>query len=429
MSLSEIYKIFLKYPLISTDTRNIKQNSIFFSLKGENFDGNKFADKALESGAVYAVIDKAEYYKNDKFILVDNVLETLQQLALYHRKQLKIPFLGITGSNGKTTTKELLNAVLSQKFKCIATQGNLNNHIGVPLTVLSVTQEHEIAIIEMGANHIGEIAELCEISKPDFGIITNIGRAHLEGFGSIEGIIKTKYALYESVKKSNGLVFVNGDNPLLMDLSKDIKRYLYGSSSDNYCYGESLINNNLVSISYSCKGIGDVINTWLAGDYNKENILAAIVVGYYFNLDKNEIKFAIENYKPSNNRSQIIYKGGNTIIMDAYNANPSSLESALMNFSGLNVKNKVLIIGDMLELGSYSAKEHENILTLIESLGFSDVYLVGKEFVSVCQNKNWKCFDNSSDVINFISNNPINNSNIMIKGSRGIKLETILDVL
>lgn len=429
MNIEEIYNIYLKHPSISTDTRNIKPNSIFFSLKGDNFNGNKFAAQAINEGAAYAIIDEIEFKKNENYILVDNVLETLQQLATFHRNKLKIPIIGITGTNGKTTTKELINVVLSKKFKTQATQGNLNNHIGVPLTILAITNEHEIAIIEMGANHIGEIGELCKISRPDYGIITNIGKAHLEGFGNIEGVIKTKNDLYLAVKQKNGKVFINSDNQLLMDLADNIDKVCYGKKNTNFCYGEIVKRKTFVSLNYNCEKSNNTINTQLVGDYNFENILAAITIGCYFGVENHLIKEALENYTPTNSRSQVVNTDKNTIILDAYNANPSSLEAAIKNFAEIDSDKKVLIIGDMLELGSYSKIEHENILQFIEKHKFDKILLVGSEFMSVCNNEYWYCFENSQKAKDWIKKNPIENACILVKGSRGIKMEIVMELL
>jgi UDP-N-acetylmuramoyl-tripeptide--D-alanyl-D-alanine ligase len=429
MNINEVYNIFLKYPSISTDTRDIKPDSIFFSLKGDNFNGNIFADKAIEKGAIYAIIDESKFKKDSRYILVDNALDNLQQLAIIHRNHLKIPIIGITGTNGKTTTKELINCILSPKYKTLATQGNLNNHIGVPLTVLSITNEHEIAIIEMGANHIGEIGELCRISQPDFGIITNIGKAHLEGFGNLEGVIKTKNDLYLEVAKKNGKLFVNADNPILNNLSENIDRICYGKSSTNYCYGNLKKQNAFINIEYYCDSNYDLINTQLVGFYNFENILAAITIGCYFKIEKQFIKKALENYLPTNSRSQIVKSKTNTIILDAYNANPSSLEASIKNFAEIVADNKILMIGDMLELGEYSEVEHRNILHIIEMLNFNNVILVGPQFSSVCEKKDWLCFKNSMLAKDWLILNPIKNAYVLIKGSRGIKMEVVLESL
>ncbi len=428
MQIDELYKIFLNHPNISTDTRRIIPNSIFFSLKGDTFDGNLFAASAIEQGAAYAIIDNENYFiDNSKYLLVKDVLQTLQELAICHRQHLTIPFIGITGTNGKTTTKELINAVLSQKYKTLATIGNLNNHIGVPLTILSITDKHKIAIIEMGANHIGEIGDLCKISQPDYGIITNIGKAHLEGFGSIEGVIKAKNDLYIYIKNKKGKVFINTNNELLMSLSNDIDKITYGINDADFCYGKLISTDPNVEVSYHYNDNEYTIKTNLVGAYNFENIMAAICVGIYFNVEHTIIKDALETYTPSNSRSQIVKTSHNTVILDAYNANPSSMENAILNFAKMDVENKVLIIGDMLELGSYSLDEHQNILNLIEKNNLKDVILVGKDFSK--QNKNYKSFNNSDEARDYLIKNPIKNATILVKGSRGIKLEKIMDAI
>ncbi|MEI6822543.1 MAG: UDP-N-acetylmuramoyl-tripeptide--D-alanyl-D-alanine ligase [Bacteroidota bacterium] len=428
MLIKELYQIFLKHPQVSTDTRKIIKDSIYFAIKGKNFDGNLFASSALENGAAFAVIDNEKYYiDNGKYILVKDTLATLQQLALNHRQNLNILIIGITGTNGKTTTKELINVVLSEKYNTLATIGNLNNHIGVPLTILGITKDTEIAIIEMGANHVGEIGELCKISQPDYGIITNIGKAHLEGFGSFEGVIKAKNDLYIHIKDKKGKIFINSNNELLMNLSKDIDKITYGTSDTDFCCGEIISANPNVEISYRYNDLDFNFKTNLVGSYNFENIMAAICVGIYFNVDHHLLKKALETYVPTNNRSQVVKTEHNTLILDAYNANPTSMEQAISNFAKMDTNNKVLIIGDMLELGSYSLDEHQSILNLIEKDNFQNVILVGKDFKTV--NKNFLSFTTSDEAREWLKNNPIINSTILIKGSRGIKLEKIIDAI
>lgn len=435
--MEKLYEIFLRYPKICTDTRRVEKNAVFFALRGPNFNANSLAGKAIEQGCAFAVIDEKEYRKNEQFILVEDVLKTLQGLAKYHRNQLKklpapIPFIGITGSNGKTTTKELINAALSRKFKTTATGGNLNNHIGVPLTVLSVTKTTEIAIIEMGANHIDEIAGLCSIAQPDFGIITNIGKAHMEGFGNFEGVIKAKGELYDYLKKNNGTAFLNNDNQLLKDLSHGIKKLTYGKSDDCDCIGKFIEANPLVKISWKKKQeseFREIIQTKIIGNYNFENILAAICIGNFFGVDRNDIKTALENYLPSDNRSQILKKGSNTIILDCYNANPVSMSAAISNFAQMQDGNKIAILGDMLELGEYSRKEHENIVEILKNCPFSQTILVGEEFSKINLPGNFKSFLKTEEAKQFLLSGKIENSQILIKGSRGIKLESVAEVL
>ena len=420
--LKKLYSFYLKYPHVSTDTRNIKPNSIFFALKGDKFNANEFAEKAIDTGAAAAVIEEEKYRKNEKYFLVQNVLKTLQQLATYHRKQLDIPVIGITGSNGKTTTKELIAAVLRKKWTIYATQRNLNNHIGVPLTILSLTKKHQIAVIEMGANHIGEIAELCTIAQPNHGIITNIGKAHLEGFGSHQGVIKAKNELYEYIKKNNGLLFVNNDNELLSALSASIKRISYGENKTAEFNGHFLEADPFVILQQK----EQTINTQIIGKYNFENILAAACIGDHFKVEHQKIKEALEEYVPSNSRSQVIKKGTNTILLDAYNANPTSMEAALNNFKEMKAKKKILILGDMLELGSHSLEEHKKIINMLAQKGFNDFLLIGEQFYSVSEKNK---FRNTEEVKLYLAENPISNSLILIKGSRGIKLETLLELL
>ena len=428
-SIENLYKLFCQHPVICTDSRNIKPDSIFFALKGENFNGNEFAESALKEGAEYAVIDEENFNKSNRFILVENVLETLQKLAVYHRGKINLPVIGITGTNGKTTTKELMAAVLKKKFKVVATSGNFNNHIGVPLTVLGISKDTEIAIIEMGANHIGEISALCNISKPGFGIITNIGKAHLVGFGSIEAIIKAKAELYKFISNNEGLVFVNNDNNTLKQLSKYLQKVTYGTSENSNCRTKIISSDPFVEILWN-SGFGDVsIKSNLVGKYNFENILAAICVGDYFNVKIENIAQAIEEYIPQNNRSQFINTKKNKIFLDAYNANPSSMEAAIRNFAELDFKNKILIIGDMLELGDESLSEHRNILELIRELGFDNVFLIGAEFYEANKNSGHKIFPKTEDAMQWFEANRLENATIFIKGSRGIKLEPLIKVL
>lgn len=422
----KLFQLFLQYPLISTDTRKILPNSIYFALKGENFDGNSFAKEALKNGAVYAIIDNKEYKCNENIIVVDNVLHTLQELATQYRKFLQIPFIGITGTNGKTTTKELTHAVLSRKFKTIATQGNLNNHIGVPLTILGIPKETEMAIIEMGANHVGEIETLCNIANPDFGIITNVGKAHLEGFGSFENIIKTKTELYRSIKNTGKFIFVNSNNNILLDNSKDIHTVLYGGLKDKV-FGKVINTFPYLSVELNIVGHIISINSKLVGTYNLDNIVTAAAIGSYFGVSVDDIQFALENYNPTNNRSQIIKTQTNTLIMDAYNANPTSMMAALQSFNEYKADNKVVILGDMLELGDESIEEHKKIMAYANSCCFDKIYFIGNIFEQIYNSDN--TFNNSSDLKEYLQNNKLLNKNILIKGSRGIKLEKVLDVL
>jgi len=431
MTLEQFYRIFTRFSTICTDSRSVVPGSIFFALHGDTFDGHDFVRQAIEAGCAYAVVDKAITPTDDKCILVPDTLEFLQKLARYHRKQFSIPIIAITGTNGKTTTKELINAVLSKKFKTHATQGNLNNHIGVPLTLLSLPNDTEIAIIEMGANHKGEIATLCSIVKPKYGIITNIGTAHIEGFGSFEGVVEAKTELYKWIKNHNGQIFLNEDNNLLTAQSanhKPIHRILYGTGINNPCRGVLVAANPYLSLTW--KGLE--INTHLPGQYNFENVLAAICVGDHYGVNPADIKDAIESYIPTNNRSQIVKTQRNTLILDAYNANPTSMVAAINNFAAMDAHNKTLILGDMLELGSLTQAEHEKIIALLEQHGFKKIFLVGKHFGEVVKSSNlctdcW--FNNVEALIEFIKKNPINQANILIKASRGIKLERVAEFL
>ncbi|NOR29307.1 MAG: UDP-N-acetylmuramoyl-tripeptide--D-alanyl-D-alanine ligase [Lutibacter sp.] len=418
MDINQLYQLYSQIYLADTDTRKIRKGSIYFALKGDNFNGNKFAIDALEKGANYAVIDEEAYNTLPNTILVTNVLETLQQLANFHRKQLNIPIISLTGSNGKTTTKELINSVLSKKFKTTATIGNLNNHIGVPLTLLSMTSETEIGIVEMGANHLKEIEFLCNIVEPNFGYITNFGKAHLEGFGSVEGIIEGKSELYHFLRNNNGIAFINEDDEIQVKQSKNIQTILFNNSI------QFIEANPFVKVKFK----SSTIESQLIGKYNFNNIAAAIAIGNYFKVSEDAIKLAIENYIPTNNRSQIIKKGSSKIILDAYNANPSSMEAALENFNQLKNSNKIIFLGDMFELGNDSAKEHQHIAELATSYKFQQVYLIGKAF-STTRVKNAFIYDSFEAFETSNKNLKIYNSTILIKGSRGMALERILDLL
>ena len=422
----EIYRIFKNKPVISTDSRKIEENSIFFALKGENFNGNKFAAAALNKGAGYAIIDEKEYFISNKTILADNVLQALKDLANLHRKTLGIPILAITGSNGKTTTKELVSAVLSQKYKVSSTEGNLNNHIGVPLTLLKMNAETEIGVVEMGANHIGDVAVLCEITEPDFGIITNIGKAHLEGFGSFEGVIKTKSELYQYLKSKKGTIFYNYDNPILTNLTAEIQNKIsFGKEKAGFT-GELIDSPPFVHVKANFKKGVLYLNTNLTGDYNFENIMAAACIGDYFNVDPLLIQKALKNYCPQNNRSQLINKNGLKIIMDAYNANPTSMQASIKSFMSIVSEKCHLILGDMLELGDYSEQEHLAVLELLKNYPQTKVYTVGKNFLAVAENYPCQPFLNVELLCGFLQENPITEGDVLIKGSRGIQLEKAL---
>lgn len=427
-TLEKIYRCFLEASQkVSTDSRQIERGCLFFALKGENFNGNRYANDALNSGAAYSIVDESEFVTSDRTILVGDVLSTLQDLALLHRKKLGIPILGITGTNGKTTTKELIATVLAEKYNVSFTQGNLNNHIGVPITLLKMDDKTEFGVIEMGANHPGEIAQLCQIADPDFGIITNVGKAHLEGFGSFEGVIKTKGELYEYIAKKNGVIFYNRNNPYLEELGKNIQKRVSYGTNDAAFKGELLQSPPFVHLKANFpKGVL-YLNTKLIGDFNFENVLAAACIGNYFEIDPLKIQLAIKNYEPKNNRSQLIVRNDLKIIMDAYNANPTSMKASLESFAAQNDGSSYLILGDMLELGEYSSNEHLSILQLIKEKGFSEVFLVGKEFAKANQNFHFRSYDSVEDLCLFLQKKPIKNGNVLLKGSRGIKLEKVLE--
>lgn len=429
INIPQLYRIFQKYRKISTDSRQIVPGSLFFALKGEQFDGNRFSADALKKGAAIAVVDDKRLAGKKDHLLVDHVLETLQKLAIYHRDRLNIPVIGITGSNGKTTTKELISRVLAKKYRTFATTGNLNNYIGVPLSILDIDSTHEIAVIEMGANHQGEIAFLCNISRPHYGLVTNIGKAHLEGFGGYEGVIKAKGELYDYTRENEGRLFVNNDDDLLMELSEGIKRITYGSSKQADLRGEPTDSFPFLSVSVLLNGQTRSIRTSLVGNYNFSNVLAAACIGNYFGVDAKLIVDAIENYRPENNRSQLIRTKNNQVVMDAYNANPTSMELALKNFVKSDHPHKMLILGDMLEIGMESEAEHRKILRLAANLGFSGILLVGPEFSKLADMHLMKSFLTSREAMNYLTTHPVRNHFILIKGSRGIGLEKVLEAL
>ncbi len=417
MKLENLYRLIVGQKIV-TDTRKIVKDSVFFALKGTNFNGNTFADEALKKGAVLAVIDDKNYQISDKTILVKDVLTTLQKLATYHRQQLKIPIIALTGSNGKTTTKELIKAVLSQKFKVCATEGNFNNHIGVPLTLLSMTKTTEIGIVEMGANHLGEIAFLCQITQPNFGYITNFGKAHLEGFGSLEGVIKAKSELYEYLKKTKGYAFVNTDDALQKNQAKGLRQFGFDAN-------EIVLKSAdpFVEIEYNRA----LIKSQLIGRYNYKNIAAAIAVGAHFKIQTNHIKEAIESYKPKNNRSQIIKKGALQIILDAYNANPTSMQLALDNFKKLSSKPKYLVLGDMFELGTTSKEEHQKVIDILEKMSLDKAFVIGSNFYQTTVKI--KVIQKFESFEKFESEFSLPKKGILfVKGSRGMALERVLEI-
>lgn len=419
MTMENLYQLYLQHPTICTDTRNIKPDSIFFCLKGENFDGNQFALQALSQGAAHVVTENQTLRDRSDCTVVANTLETLQLLARHHRRQLTIPVIGITGTNGKTTTKELTAAVLSRKFRTAFTQGNLNNHIGVPLTLLSIKPTDEIAIVEMGANHPGEIADLCAIAEPDFGIITNIGTAHIEGFLSIENIILTKKALYQSVIQKEGTLFVNDADSTLMD-GLDYSRIIYYGGN---CEGSLSGSITKMNPQLTLRLLGKEFQTHLTGTYNLNNMVCAATIGRHFGVSDEEIIAAISGYNPSNNRSQIIISGSNTIIADFYNANPSSMRAALENFGAIEAEQKIVILGEMRELGSYSETEHKKVIDWCLAQKVAAIF-VGKEF---CKHKtaDFQFFETLEEAQEYIQKNPIENHFILIKGSHGVHLERL----
>jgi UDP-N-acetylmuramoyl-tripeptide--D-alanyl-D-alanine ligase len=436
MSLSELYTIFLTHPAIVIDSRKAVQGSIFFALKGEQTDGNKFAARALENGCAYAVVDNREYAVSEKCILVEDTLQTLQALALHHRKQFDIPFIAITGTNGKTTTKELVTQVLSTKYKVHATAGNHNNHIGVPLTLLSIPGHCELAVIEMGANHPGEIEQLCNIALPTHGLITNVGLAHLEGFGSLEGVIQAKTELYRFIDSNNGVLFVHSAQEELVQHAAlcRCKKLFYGSRKDDFCIGQFTGVDPYLTFSLNTRNENSSVSkmsvrTRLIGKYNLNNALAAACVGMFFRCDSEQIRQSLEGYVPGNQRSQLMKTANNLLILDNYNANPSSMKAALENFCEFPHSNKVLILGDMLELGPQANAEHKSILGWVDPSGAKTVYLVGELFKKAASGKAYHFFLNSDLLADYLKAHPLKDAAILIKGSRGIKLEKIIEYL
>lgn len=405
---------------------------MFFALKGDNFNGNTFASQALAMGASFAIIDEAIDAEPEKCILVNNVLNTLQQLAIYHRQQLNIPVIGLTGSNGKTTSKELINAVLSQKFKTSATIGNLNNHIGVPLSILSIPSNAQIAIIEMGANHQKEIEMLSNICQPSHGFITNVGKAHLEGFGGFEGVKKGKGELYTYLEKAGATLFINNDNPHLLQMmgNKVFKETItYGTGNNNFLQGELLANNPYLKVKWQSALGTSTVQSQLTGSYNFDNILVAIAIGLYFGLQADEINAGIQNYMPENNRSQILKTSKNTLICDYYNANPSSMLAAIKNLNELNATNKIAILGDMFELGEDAETEHKSIINATLACNFDQCIFIGNEFLKASKTSKAIFFDTTLAAQKFLQSHPLSKSLILIKGSRSMRLETLVQYL
>ncbi len=468
MNVEDIYEVYLKSRDVTTDSRKVKEGSLFFALKGDNFDGNSFAPQALEKGAALCIVDNPDVKSDERCVVVPDALKALQELARYHRSKLEIPVIGITGTNGKTTTKELVNAVLAKRYKTWATQGNFNNHIGVPLTLLSIPSDAEIAIIEMGANHPGEIDFLCGIANPEFGLITNVGKAHLEGFGSFKGVVRTKTELYKHLAAMAGVIFVNADDEVLMEKAEKMAQLpsspsvlpgvvpsIPGATPSDYEEGFCPRGVNLPMASVVTYGSaesaeykgsfvasdpymkfyfedGDVVYTvqsQLIGGYNYYNAMAAVCVGRYFNVDLFDIKQAIEAYEPSNNRSQFKKTGHNDLILDCYNANPSSMRLAVENFSNMKASHKIVMLGGMKELGAGSKSEHKELLDLVVRSGFEMAYLVGEEFRFAEGAERVRWFATSADVVDCLKNNPIEGATILIKGSNSNKMWQIEEVL
>lgn len=428
-TIEEVYRLILKFPQIIIDSRNVIPHSVFFGIKGDHFDGNRFASEALSKGAAYAITDDPSMVVTDRHILVPDALETLQQIASIHRSRMNATIIAVTGSNGKTTTKELIGNVLSSTFPTVITEGNLNNHIGVPLTLLSLKENTSFAIVEMGANHPGEIASLCRIAKPDFGIITNIGKAHLEGFGNFDGVIRAKSELYDFIRQNNGTVFVNIDNPLLAKLSEGMNIFTYGSVENIACKGELVEKDPSLVIRWQGGPQNGLIRTRLYGDYNFENVMASVAIGLYFGVDAEKINLAISSFQPENNRSQITRTDHNILVLDAYNANPSSMATALNNFRIYNAPSKMIILGDMMELGDHSLEEHSEIVALVRKLAFNRVCFIGEQFCLAAKGGEELCFAGVRQAEKWFRNHPVRNMTIMLKGSRKMMLEKLTYLL
>lgn len=426
MVLPELYNLYLQHPSVQTDTRKLKVGDLFFALKGPNFNANSFAQTALDSGAAYAIIDDVQYAVDDRTIVVDDVLETLQALARHHRQQFSIPVIAITGSNGKTTTKELVHAVLSTTFKTYTTEGNLNNHIGVPLTLLKIGSDAEMAVVEMGANHQKEIASYCTVALPTHGLITNCGKAHLEGFGGEQGVRKGKGELFDFLRTNSGTAFIFSDYEYLLEMSKNIQQVIQYGTTGGIVTGRVLPSDKFLSVSFD-GGISGEIHTQLIGSYNLPNVLAAAAAGLHFGVAVEKIKKALEAYTPSNSRSQLITKGTNKIILDAYNANPSSMKLAIDNFAQLQAERKILVLGAMAELGTESLQEHKAIVDQIAQHNWSDVYLVGGDFMNLDHPYNRA--DTAVHAGQMLNQLLPENAYLLLKGSRSTGMERVLEFL
>ena len=457
--IQRLYSQYLLTRRVTTDSRKITPGCLFFAFRGENFDGNAFAPQALEQGAALCVVSDPRFGVDERCIVVDDVLEVLQQLASYHRSQLSIPVIGITGTNGKTTSKELVSAVLSKRYRTFATCGNFNNHLGVPLTLLSIPEDAEIAVVEMGANHPGEIDFLCGIAQPDFGLVTNVGKAHLEGFGSFEGVVRTKTELYRFVAAQNGTLFVNAGNAVLMDASSalatipdqpsmvpgyipglpsqmgachefsQLSVVTYGSGDESEIKGTLVGSNPYMKFYVEQDDKVYTIQSHLIGNYNFDNAMAAVAVGLYFNVDMFDIKEAIESYEPTNNRSQYKRTAKNELILDCYNANPSSMKVAIDNFKSMNHSKKVLMVGSMKELGTESEKEHSALVGEIMKCGFDQVVLVGDEFVTKPEDGSILCFSNVDEAVAYFAQHPVEGALVLLKGSNSTRMGRMEEVL
>ena len=407
---------------VTTDTRSLSSGSIFFALKGERFDANEFAEDAKRNGAEYVITNRKDLHGTEGFLVVDDTLTALQDLARKYRETLSIPVIAIAGSNGKTTTKELTGAVLNMRYVTAVTKGNLNNHIGVPLTLLSIRPEHEMAVVEIGANHLHETAFLCEIARPDYGLVTNNGKDHLEGFGSVEGVKKANAELFEWLRKSGGTAFVHADDPDLMNESDQIKRITYGSRIDADVRGTLREDTALASVNLDNDGF---VQTHLFGKYNLPNILAAVAIGRFFFVSETDIHRALEAYRPGLNRSQISRVGSNTVVFDCYNANPSSMKVAVESFLDMKAPDSMLILADMLEMGEHASEEHNAMVRFLKTCGINNVWLIGPEFSRAAQGTPFRCFSDTKDAGQFLQQHPIEGATILLKGSRGFKLEQL----
>lgn len=432
METAALYELFQQHPSITTDSRICPKDSIFFALKGERFNGNLFADKAIEAGCAFAIVDEKPETENDKIILVEDVLRSLQLLANWHRKKLKIPIIGITGTNGKTTTKELIAVGLSKEFKIAYTQGNLNNHIGVPLTLLAMNKSHEIGVVEMGASHPGDIKELCEIAEPDYGVITNVGKAHMEGFGDFESLVNTKCELYDYIREHEGKVFVNKESQILYDRSEGMNRILYGRNDPSlFASGNIADATPFLEFDWSFFDSSYRVKTSLVGEYNFDNAIAAVAVCKFFGINAERISAALEEYEPTNHRSQFKRTEKNDLIIDAYNANPTSMKASLEFFSSIPASMpKMVILGEMKELGETNDEEHEQIVRYLEKQSFDKVYLVGSVFSKwVSENNTFRLYENVDNLIKILEKEPVSNHYILLKGSNSVHLEKAIDSL